>query len=171
VGNRVRWPERRGAPTNQGAGTPQSLAQIYVHLIFSTRQREPLLADGAFRKQTHAYLAGICQHLDSAAVVIGGVADHVHILNRLGRTVDVASLVREIKRDSSKWIKENDPRLGGFHWQADYGAFSVSPSHVDALVRYIEAQEEHHQVVSFQDEFRRICKKYGVEIDERYVWD
>jgi len=95
----------------------------------------------------------------------------VHILNRLGRTIDLAALVREIKRESSKWIKENDPRLRGFQWQAGYGAFSISPSHVDALVRYIEDQEEHHRVVSFQDEFRRICKKYGVEIDERYVWD
>ncbi len=130
-----------------------------------------MLLDGAFRKQTHAYLAGICQRQDSPALIIGGVADHVHILNRLGRTIDLAALVREIKRESSKWIKENDPRLRGFQWQAGYGAFSISPSHVDALVRYIEDQEEHHRVVSFQDEFRRICKKYGVEIDERYVWD
>ncbi len=150
---------------------PQSLAQIYVHLVFSTKERQPLLLDGAFRKQTHAYLAGICQRQDSPALIIGGVADHVHILNRLGRTIDLAALVREIKRESSKWIKENDPRLRGFQWQAGYGAFSISPSHVDALVRYIEDQEEHHRVVSFQDEFRRICKKYGVEIDERYVWD
>jgi REP element-mobilizing transposase RayT len=150
---------------------PQSLAQIYVHVIFSTKEREPLLQDGAFRRQTHTYLAGICQQQDSPAVVIGGIADHVHILCRLGRTIDIATLVREIKRDSYKWIKENDRRLGAFHWQTGYGAFSVSPSHVDALIRYIEAQEEHHQVVSFQDEFRRICQKYGVAIDERYVWD
>jgi REP element-mobilizing transposase RayT len=155
----------------EGRAMPQSLAQIYVHLIFSTKDREPLLSDDAVRKQTHAYLAGICRQQDCPAVVIGGVADHVHILNRLGRTIDLATLVREIKRDSSKWIKENDRRLGAFHWQAGYGAFSVSPSHVDALVAYIEAQEQHHRVVSFQDEFRRICKKYGVEIDERYVWD
>jgi REP element-mobilizing transposase RayT len=150
---------------------PQSLAQIYVHLIFSTKEREPLLLDGAFRRQTHTYLAGICKQQDSPAVVIGGVADHLHILCRLGRTIDIATLVREIKRDSSKWIKESDHRLGAFHWQTGYGAFSVSPSHVDALIGYIEAQEEHHRAVSFQDEFRRICQKYGVAIDERYVWD
>ena len=150
---------------------PQSLAQIYVHLVFSTKERQPLLLNGGFRKRTHAYLAGVCKEHESPAVVIGGVADHVHILSRLGRTIDLATLVRELKRDSSKWIKENDPRLRGFHWQAGYGAFSVSPSHVDALVRYIENQEEHHRAVTFQDEFRRICKKYGVEIDERYVSD
>jgi REP element-mobilizing transposase RayT len=150
---------------------PQSLAQIYVHLIFSTKERQPLLWDGAFRQRTHAYLAGVCKHQDSPAVVIGGVADHVHILSRLGRTIDVATLVRELKRDSSKWIKETDPKLRAFHWQAGYGAFSVSPSHVDALVRYIKDQPEHHRVVTFQEEFRRICKKYGLEIDERYAWD
>jgi REP element-mobilizing transposase RayT len=150
---------------------PQSLAQIYVHLIFSTKQRQPLLVDGDFRKRTHAYLAGICDQQASPAVTIGGVADHVHILSRLGRTIDLATLVRELKRDSSKWIKETHPQLRGFHWQAGYGAFSISPSHVEALVRYIEDQEKHHRVITFQDEFRRICKKYGVEIDERYVWD
>jgi putative transposase len=149
----------------------QSLAQIYVHLVFSTKERQPFLLDDAFRKRTHTYLAGICKQQESPSVAIGGVADHVHILSRLGRTMDVATLVREIKRDSSKWIKENNSKLQEFHWQAGYGAFSISPSHVDALVRYIENQEEHHRTVSFQDEFRRICKKYRVEIDERYVWD
>jgi REP element-mobilizing transposase RayT len=150
---------------------PQSLAQIYIHIIFSTKERQPFLWDDAFRKATHAYLAGICKQQESPAVVIGGVADHVHILSRLGRTIDLATLVREIKRDSSKWIQENEPKLRGFHWQAGYGVFSISPSHVNALTRYIENQEEHHRVVTFQEEFRRICKKYGVEIDERYAWD
>jgi REP element-mobilizing transposase RayT len=150
---------------------PQSLAQIYLHLVFSTKERQPLLSDDAFREQAHAYLAGICRQHESPAVMVGGVADHVHILSHLGRTIDVATLIREIKRQSSKWIKEKDPKLRAFHWQAGYGAFSISPSHVDALVRYIEDQEAHHRTVSFQDEFRRICKKYGVAIDERYAWD
>ena len=77
----------------------------------------------------------------------------------------------QLKRDSSKWIKTEQPRLAEFHWQAGYGAFSISPSHVDALKEYILKQEEHHRRESFQDEFRRLCKKYGIEIDERYVWD
>ena len=150
---------------------PQSLAQIYLHIIFSTKDREPLLVDKVFRERLHAYLAGTCLQSDSPALIIGGVADHVHILNRLGRTIDVATLLRELKRDSSKWVKDNDPRLRGFQWQAGYGAFSVSPSHVDALVEYIQNQDEHHRAVTFQQEFRRICKKYGLAIDERYVWD
>ncbi len=150
---------------------PQSLAQIYVHLVLSTKGREPLLVDGAFRKRTHAYLAGICRQQDCPAVAIGGVADHVHLLARLGRAMDVSTLVRELKRDSTKWIKENEPRLRGFHWQAGYGAFSVSASHADAVAEYIGRQEEHHRTVTFQDELRRICQKYGIDLDERYAWD
>jgi putative transposase len=150
---------------------PQSLVQIYVHLVFSTKHRAPFLRDASFRERTHAYLLGICKNQDSPSLCIGGVEDHVHILCRLGKTLDVAALVRELKRDSSKWIKEKNSELADFHWQNGYGAFSVSPSHVPALTQYIANQEEHHRKETYQDEFRRLCKKYGVEIDERYVWD
>jgi putative transposase len=80
-------------------------------------------------------------------------------------------LIRELKRESSKWIKQKDPRLRTFQWQEGYGAFSVSPSHVKRLRAYIANQEAHHRKESFQDEFRRILQKYDVEYDERYVWD
>ena len=119
----------------------------------------------------HAYLAGICDNLDCPALMIGGVEDHVHILCRFGKTIEVATLLRKRKRDSSKWIKQKSPQLGDFHWQAGYGAFSVSPGHVEALTEYIRNQEEHHRPEGFQDEFRRLCRKYRIEIDERYVWD
>lgn len=150
---------------------PQSLVQIYVHLVFSTKQRQPFVQSPDIRNRLHAYLAGICNNHESPAVKIGGVEDHVHILCRLGKTLDVSSLVRELKRDSSKWVKDADPNLAAFAWQAGYGAFSVSPSHVDALIDYIANQQQHHRKESFQDEFRRICAKYGVPIDEQYVWD
>jgi REP element-mobilizing transposase RayT len=150
---------------------PQSLVQIYVHIVFSTQDRQPFLGDPAFRERTHAYLAGICKNLEAPALIVGGVADHVHLLFRLPKTMSVADLVRELKRASSKWIKAEQPTLGDFHWQQGYGAFSISPAHVDALVQYIANQVEHHRTVSFQEEFRRLCNKYGIEIDERYVWD
>jgi putative transposase len=150
---------------------PQSLAQIYVHLVFSTKNRAPFLRDPAFRERVHAYLVGICNNQDCPSLRIGGTEDHVHILCRLSKTRDVATLVRELKRDSTKWIKEANPDRAEFHWQNGYGAFSVSPSHVEALVAYIANQIEHHRHESFQDEFRRLCKKYGIEIDERYAWD
>lgn len=101
----------------------------------------------------------------------GGAEDHVHILCRLSKNTALSTLPRELKRESSKWAKIQSQKLRHFHWQLGYGAFSVSPSHVTALKRYIADQIKHHRHESFQDEFRRLCEKYGVEIDERYVWD
>ncbi len=112
-----------------------------------------------------------CKNLESPAVIIGGVEDHVHMLCHLSKNITIADFVRELKRDSSKWVKTESPELADFHWQAGYGAFSISPSHVEALKQYIANQEEHHRRETFQDEFRRLCRKYGVPIDERYVWD
>ena len=150
---------------------PQSLTQIYLHTVFSTKNRQPFLKDRDFRARVHAYLAGTCKNLECPAVIIGGVEDHVHGLCRFGKTIDVATFIRELKRESSKWIKAEQPRLSSFYWQAGYGAFSISPSHVESLKNYIANQEEHDRKVSYQDEFRRLCKKYGIELDERYAWD
>ena len=107
---------------------PQSLVQIYLHVVFSTKLRQAFLTDDAFRERVHAYLAGVCNTLGSPALSVGGVEDHVHLLCRLSKTISTADLVRELKRDSSKWIKAEQPALGDFHWQNGYGAFSVSPS-------------------------------------------
>jgi len=150
---------------------PQSLVQIYVHIVFSTKHRTPFLKDQEFRDRTHRYLAGICKNLNSPAPAVGGVEDHVHILCRLGKSIAVADLVRDLKRDSSKWVKVEQPQLAEFHWQQGYGAFSISPTHVDGLKAYIANQRDHHRQESFQEEFRRMCGKYGIEIDERYAWD
>jgi putative transposase len=149
----------------------QSLAQIYVHLVFSTKQRQPYLRDASLRDHTHAYLAGICSNQGSPSLRIGGIDDHVHILCRLAKTLDVSTLVRELKRDSSKWIKTQASAPQDFQWQEGYGAFSVSPAHVDPLIEYITNQVEHHRRESYQAEFRRLCQKYGVPLDERYAWD
>ncbi len=149
----------------------QSLAQIYLHIVFSTKNRKAFLQNRALRAELRSYLGGVCRNLDSPPLIVGGVADHVHVLCRLSRTHTIAEFIREMKRESSKWIKTKDAALGEFHWQDGYGAFSVSPSHVEALRKYIANQEEHHRTESFQDEFRRLLKKYGLEYDERYVWD
>ena len=138
--------------------------------MFSTKHRQPFLTDVAFRERTHAYLVGICKNLDSPALLVGGTEDHVHLLCRLSKTIPIANLIRELKRDSSKWIKAEQTLLGDFSWQQGYGAFSIGPGHVEPLMAYIANQVEHHQRVTFQDELRRLCTKYGVVIDERYVW-
>ncbi len=149
----------------------QSLTQIYLHIVFSTKNRHPYLMEKTLRSQMHAYLAGICKNQECPALIVGGVEDHVHLLFRFSKNISVSSFLRELKRDSSKWVKTESPALSDFHWQLGYGAFSISPSHVDLLKRYIANQEEHHKRETFQDEFQRLCKKYGVPIDERYVWD
>jgi putative transposase len=150
---------------------PQSLAQIYLHIVFSTKHREPLLLDRALREETHNYLGGTCRNLDSLPIIVGGVADHVHILCHLGKTWAVSDLVRELKRESSKWLKERSPDLSTFYWQSGYGAFSVSPRELATVTAYIANQEEHHKHETFQDEFRAILAEYQVDYDEQYVWD
>src|SRR5262249_33513778 len=119
----------------------------------------------------HAYLGGIFRRLGSPALTIGGTADHVHALCNLSRTAAVADLLRDLKRDSSIWIKERNSAMSDFHWQDAYGAFSVGRERLDVVRRYIDTQDEHHKQSSFQDEYRRILGEYGLEIDERYVWD
>ena len=149
----------------------QSLAQIYLHIVFSTKERRPFLQDRTIREETHHYLGGTCNDLGCPILCVGGVADHVHLLCRLGRTIAVADLVQGLKRESSKWLKTKAADLADFYWQNGYGAFSISPRHVEPLRQYIAKQEEHHRMESFQDEFRRLLTKYGLEWDERYVWD
>ncbi len=150
---------------------PQSLAQVYLHVVFSTKNRQPFLQDTDLRTELHHYLGGTCRDLGSPSLITGGVEDHVHILCRLARTQTIAQLVAELKRESSKWIKTKSPALSEFHWQDGYGAFSISHSNVEAVRTYIAEQESHHRQHSFQDEFRRLLQKYQVEYDERYVWD
>lgn len=149
---------------------PQSLSNILLHLIWSTKDRHPWLELGP-REKTHAFLAGAVRRMDCEAYRVGGVADHVHLAVRLSRTLSVADLVKEVKTASSKWLKEQDPAFTGFSWQQGYGAFSVGMSQKETLLHYIDTQEEHHRTRTFQDEYRDFLKKYGIDFDERYVWD
>src|SRR5262249_52958479 len=135
---------------------PQSLAKIYLHLVFSTKDRRPFLQENAIWDEVHRFLGGTCNGLDSKGLCVGGVSDHVHLLCCLGRTITVADLVKELKRESSQWLKTKGGDLGDFFWQRGYGAFSVSPSHVEDLRDYIAKQEDHHRKETFQDEFRRL---------------
>jgi len=105
---------------------PQSLSSVYLHVVFSTKDRFPFLSDATVRREVHAFLGGIAKNRDCPPLLVGGVADHVHVLLQLGRTVSQADLVKELKRISNIWIRERFPQLGKFSWQAGYGAFSVS---------------------------------------------
>ena len=150
---------------------PQSLSTVHIHLVFSTKNRAPFLRNPDLRSEMHAYLGGISKKLDCPPAIVGGTEDHVHLLCRLGRTISLSNWVKEIKRVSSIWIKERDPQLEKFAWQAGYGAFSVSSSNVETVHRYIAEQEEHHRKVSFQDEYRTFLQKHDLKWEERYLWD
>ena len=132
----------------------QSLAQIYLHIVFSTKDRRPLLQDLSIREELHRYLGGTSNSLGCPALCVGGVADHVHILCKLGRSISVSDLVKGLKQESSVWVKGKSSALREFYWQSGYGAFSVSPAHLTVLRAYIMNQEVHHRKTSFQDEFR-----------------
>ena len=149
---------------------PQSLAKNLIHLIYSTKNRMPCLG-GKVLPRLFAYKAGILKEWNSPALLIGGVADHVHVLFCLSKNHALAKVIEELKKGSSKWLKTQAREFQGFHWQAGYGAFSVSQSNVQRVKRYIEQQQEHHRTRSFQDEFRAFLKRNGIDFDERYVWD
>ncbi len=150
---------------------PQSLSKVWIHSIFSTKNRLPLLHDRAKRAVMHAYLAQTARNLGSKEVHVGGVEDHAHVLTLLPKTVSTSSFIGDLKRSSSKAIKPKARNLSNFYWQSGFAAFSVGQSQVEAVRRYIERQESHHRRVTFQEELRRFFTKYGVAYDERYVWD
>jgi putative transposase len=143
-----------------------TFTNVLIHSVFSTSSRAPLLTD-TVRPDMHAYLGGILKELNVVPVVIGGTADHVHLLMELPGNVAVADCMRVVKTNSSRWANKRRP---SFAWQGGYGAFSVSQSRRAAVVRYIQDQKEHHRRISFQDEFLTLLKNHGVEFDERYVW-
>jgi REP element-mobilizing transposase RayT len=149
---------------------PQSLSCNYLHVVFSTKYRQPLI-DENIETDLHAYLGGICNEMDCLPIKIGGYYDHVHILFNLSRKYALMKVMEEVKGHSSKWIKTRGEQYANFYWQDGYGAFSVSPSHLDAVVTYIANQHKHHDELSFMDECRGLYKKYEIDYDERYVWD
>jgi REP element-mobilizing transposase RayT len=150
---------------------PQSLASILVHCVFSTKLRAPYLRDIDVRHELHAYVTRTLQSLDCPPSAVDGVEDHIRFLCLLSRKIKVMDMVEEVKTASSKWIKTKGPSYRSFCWQAGYGAFSVSESMRTRVIRYIRSQEEHHRTMTFQDEFRQLCEKHRVQIDERYAWD
>jgi len=148
---------------------PQSLTKLYAHLIFSTKGRQPFL-DEEIRSRVHAYLATIIRNLDSKWVV-GGVADHVHILFDMGKMHAPVKFVEQVKRESSKFVKTLGAKYQKFYWQRGYGMFSVGPAQRTEAEAYVRGQEEHHRTKTFQEEFRTLLEQYGIAYDEQYVWD
>lgn len=146
----------------------QSLGRVLVHVVFSTRERRPLL-DERRRAAVHAYLTGAVRSVGCGPVRIGGTSDHVHALVSLARTLSVAEVLHVMKGSSSRWMSRHGCRE--FAWQRGYAAFSVGESQREVVARYIERQEEHHRRRTFEEELRRFLERHGVAYDERYLWD
>lgn len=147
-----------------------TFTNLLTHIIFSTKHRAPQI-DQSLKPQLLAYMGGIVREINSAALLVNGTADHVHLLVRLPATVALADALRVIKTNSSRWVHEQGPTHSDFAWQTGYGAFSVSQSAAEAVLRYIANQEEHHRKVSFQQEMIAYLRRNKIAYDERYIWD
>ncbi|MEQ1859146.1 MAG: IS200/IS605 family transposase [Chthoniobacteraceae bacterium] len=147
---------------------PSTHLALHYHVIFSTKDREPIIAT-SWRERLHAYLGGVIRNVDGVPEAVGGVADHVHLLIGLRATHCLADVVRDVKAISSRWVHD-EMRIAAFAWQEGYGAFTVSPSQRDAVREYIAAQEEHHRQRTFHEEYIEFLRRSGVEFDERFLW-
>jgi len=148
----------------------QSLVKNYLHITFSTKNREPFIKP-PYENELHSYLGGIANKLECPPIKVGGYNDHVHIACMLSKKIALVKLIEDLKAHSSKWIKTLDSSLSNFYWQDGYGAFSINPSEIDTVCEYIANQHEHHRNKTFQEEYRAFLKKYKVIYDEKYVWD
>lgn len=149
---------------------PQSLSKIYTHIVFGTKHRQHFI-DSKIETHLHNYLGGICKSWECNPVQIGGYTNHVHILCQVSRKIALMKLIQELKQSSSRWAKSRSSKYQNFYWQDGYGVFSVSHFQVNKVVNYIKNQHQHHENITYKDEFRRLLKKHDIEYDERYVWD
>ena len=147
----------------------QTLVSLLVHVVFSTKNRANLITP-TIEPDLYKYISGTLRKMESPCLKIGGTANHLHLLVSQSKNIALAFLLEELKKSSSKWIKQQDASLRLFKWQDGYGAFTIGQSKVATLRRYIELQKIHHRRRSFQDELRGLLKKYRVDYDERYIW-
>jgi putative transposase len=149
---------------------PQSLSAVYIHLVFSTKERRPFLKDENVRTSLHSQLGRISKQLGCAPIITGGTEDHVHLLARFARTITQAEWVKELKRVSNLWLKQ-EFLIRTFEWQGGYADFSVSASNLERVKKYIANQQLHHRTISFKDELRTLLRRHNVEWDERFIWE
>jgi REP element-mobilizing transposase RayT len=147
---------------------PDSYTNLLYHIIFSTKDRRPLITD-AYQPRLYEYIGGTIRGLGGISLELNGTDDHVHLLTKLRPDKSLSDVLRELKANASGWMHDIFPELSDFSWQRGYGAFTVSQSNVEEVRRYIAGQKEHHAKISFRDEFIQFLKANGIEYDERYV--
>lgn len=148
----------------------QTLVSLITHVIFSTKNREPLITPET-EPELFAYIGGVLKNNESHLLDAGGTADHLHLLISQSKNIALSLLMKDVKKDSSRWIKTKGRAFRNFHWQDGYGAFSIGMSEIATLKRYIAGQKEHHRKRSFQEELVHFLEEYGMEYDERYLWN
>ena len=148
----------------------QTLVSLMVHIIFSTKNREPFVTP-SIEPELFAYMGGILKNQNSRLLDAGGTADHVHLLISQSKNVSLSSLMKDLKKDSSLWIKRKGREFHNFHWQDGYGAFSIGHSQIPELKKYIRQQKEHHRKRTFQEELMAFLDEYEMEYDLRYLWN
>ena len=148
----------------------QSLSQIYLHIVFSTKYHYPFL-ENTVDDELYAYIGASIKRIEGIPLSINGDCNHIHILTTFPRTITVADFMKDIKANSSHWLKTKGEPYHDFAWQNGYGVFSVSSSKRQVVANYIARQKEHHKKIDYQNEFLQFLQKYGVNYDERYVWD
>lgn len=149
----------------------QTLSMLYVHLVFSTKDRHPYFRNEEIRKELYSYIGKVISNNDSFPIEIGGFDDHVHIFLDLSRNICLKDLVKWIKVGTSKWLKSKGNEFLNFHWQKGYGGFSVGQFHRSQTINYIRNQEEHHKKISFKDEFIQFLTVNNISYNEKYIWD
>jgi len=148
----------------------QSLTKVYVHIVFSTKNRENLI-DKLIEIELFEYIGGVCKGMKCNPIQVGGYRNHIHVLCLLAKDITQSQLLEEIKKRSSKWIKTKGQKYQNFYWQNGYGIFSVNPSQIDIVKNYITNQEKHHSIKTFKSEFRSFMEENKIEFNEKYVWD
>ncbi len=161
--------KEHASPRSGRKKMPHSYSALLAHAVFSTKDRVRLI-DAQIRPDLFAYMGGIVREMGAAAPLINGTDDHLHMLIRLAADMSIAECLRVVKTNSSRWVHEVFADHRSFAWQIGYGAFSVSASNEEQVIRYIQDQERHHRRISFQEEFMVLLRKHGVAFDERFLW-
>ena len=144
--------------------------QLYVMFVFAVKDRQNLIA-GKHEKEIHKYISGIIIAHTQQLICINGTSDHIHILASIKPDKSISELMREVKSNTSKWINEKKWFLGKFHWQTGFGAFSYSRSQLNDVIKYIENQKEHHKRISFKEEYKKLLESFGIDYDEKYIFE
>jgi len=147
-----------------------TLSRLLVHVVFSTKERRRTIHE-SFRPRLFEYMGGIARNEFGRSLVVGGTADHVHGLLSVRPAVSVSDAMRKWRSLSSGWVHKSFPERREFAWQEGYGAFSVSPSNAERVVRYILNQEAHHKRITFKEEFIALLDRHGIEYDPETLWD